>query len=231
MYSVEEIPEDVLSEYCEVNSYGSFKFSNIDIVQENKLVSQLIRSQIILSAFQKGFYYDRKRKALYNPHRNLNQDEIKVKVKDEKLRYLSKVYRRADGSVNFVSHRSIKFDVIELNGKFYAIFDNFRLFSTNGKRLIKGENAKKLNYKFAPIKAFNDNEKSKLFFLLKAIGLPEWTKHSQSNLFNFDHFSKNQFSFKEMLFEIDCKAQIGEVFNENFDYEDNFYSQITDYEE
>ena len=232
LYSVEEIPDDVLEEFCELGSYGKFNFSNIDIIRESKFISQLIRSQIILNAFKNGFYYERDRNVLYKPHRDLSHDIQKVKVEDEQLRFLSKIYRKKDdGSINFFLHRGVTFKVMYLSGEFYGVFDTFRLFSSDGRRLITGKASKKLNDKFPPTMAYNDAEKSKLFFLLKAVGLPKWSSSAQSSLANFETFSSNQFTFELVSFEIECKAQIGDIFNENFDYEDNFYTKISDYEE
>ncbi|WP_292462345.1 hypothetical protein [Methanolobus sp.] len=229
LYSIREFPENILSEYCDENTYNKFKFTNIDLESERRLVSQLIKSQIILNAFDNGFYYNRNKKSFYKPHFNLRIEKSKVKVEDEKSRVVSTVYIK-DGNLNFVSHRAVKIEVTRIENEYYVLFNNYRLFTNDGKHLIMGEGAKKLNSKFAPTKAFNDAEKSKLFFLIKAMGSLRIGGSTQSKLDNSNPSTlKNQFVFEEVTFKMPCKSKKGEVFEENYDYEENVYSKISDY--
>lgn len=226
LYSIREIPENLLSDYCEINSYRKINFCDIGLesTDKNSLISQLIRTQIIQKASEQGFRLFGK--SLYKPHTDFDCAISKIKVENEKLRYLSRIYFKEDGSINFIVHRALKFRTMVLNGHFFVLFDNYRLFSTDGKNIITGEHAKRLNYKFPPTKAFNDPEKSKMYFLLKAIGL----QISNSNILDFNQFNyKNQFTFERMIFEMPCKVESGEIFDENFDYEDNYYPKLTDY--
>lgn len=231
LYSLRDFPENVLQEYCDKGTYNKFKFEHIDLHEQSILISQLIKSQIILNAFDNGFFYNRNKKLLYKPHLDLSKLESKIKVEGEKTRFLSKVYIK-DGQFNFVLHRALQLDIIKIENTYYILFNNYRLFTNDGKHIITGENAKRLNSKFAPTKAFNDAEKSKLFLLIKAIGSLSKSCSVQSKLANFNpSHIKNQFVFEEVTFEMPCKAKKGEIFEEIFDYEENVYPKISDYYE
>lgn len=232
LYSVEQISDDILSEYCNANSYIKIKLDDKDKEIKSQLIPQLIRSQIILKAAENKFYYSRNKKMLYYPHKDLSDFKTKIKLENEKPKYLSKIYAKDDGSINFVLHRALTFDVLQLNNKYYVAFDNYKLFSRDGRRIITGEHAKKLNSKFPATRAYNNSEKSKLFFLIRAIGLNQADSTIQSTMFNFNQLScQDLFTFEKVDFEMPCKAEIGEIFEENFDYENNIYPLLKDYYE
>jgi len=221
LYSTRVISDDVLNNYCDDSTYEEINFlpSSFDGEEKTRFIQMIIRSYIICKGFDVGCYYDRKKKILYFPHKKHYIERQKREVEGMKTRYVSRIfYSKGTKNLNFVFHRALKFEVISILDNYFATFDVFKLFSTDGKTVMLGEKAKKLSYKFAPTKAYNNEEKNKLFFLVKAIGL-----------LKYDLFHRNNFSFKQLTFSMPCKAEFGEIFDENFDYEENIYPTLRDY--
>ena len=220
LYSLRKIDKDIISNYCDSDQEEITICSlKLDKEDNKKIIQGLIRSYIICKAMDSKLYYNREKYYFFAHHYDLSKEYFKKKVDKKRPMYLSRVfYKKGTKDVAFVLHRALKFQVSIINEEYYVVFDSFRVFTKDGKFLITGENAKKLNYKFAPTKSFNDAEKSKLFFLIDFLGL---------NRYHFFH--ANQFNFKNIKVTMPCKAEFGEVFNENFDYEENKYPTLLDY--
>lgn len=220
LYSVRKIPHYILEQYCDISTNKEINFSEILFEGDEKInfIKRIIRSYIICKSSDEGCYYYRKNKLIYFPHKNLSLEKQKKSIEGEKQRYVSKVLYKENGEVNFVLHRALKFKVVQIRDDFFVIFDVFKLFTTDGTRIISGESARKIDSKFPPTKSYNNEEKSKLGFLIKSIGL-----------FKYDFFHKNNFLFKQIKFSMPCKAEFGEIFNENFDYEEKIYPTLKDY--
>nr|MBA4405293.1 hypothetical protein [Nanoarchaeum sp.] len=220
LYCLREFSDEIINSYCDKSTYKKIEWSEIELWKDYEIfLRKIIKTQIILKAYDEGFYYDRRKKILYKPHKNLKEEKFKIKLQSEKTRYLTRVFRNSDSTINFVLHRGIKFNVMGINGEYFVVFNNFRVFSEDGKKIMIGDHAKRLNAKFMPIRAYNNMEKSKLHFLVKAIGLVKYNL-LQRNQFFFDNCFK---------LDIECKTKNGEIFQENFDYEDNIYPTLKEF--
>lgn len=220
LYSIREFSSKIIKLFCDESTIEKVEWSQIQTWDDyNVFLGRLIKSQIILKAYDEKFYFDRNKKIIYKPHIDLKTEKFKVKLQSEKTRYLTRVFNKKDKTINFVLHRAIKFDIIKVGKDCFAVFNNFRVFSLDGKHIIIGDHAKRLNDKFLPLRAYNNTERSKLHFLVKAIGLTK-----------YNILDTNQFFFESCLkLDIDCKAKVGEVFQENFDYEENIYPTLMEY--
>lgn len=221
LYSLRKIDDDIIEKYCDSNQEEiKIKSLNLDKEDYQKIIQGLIRTFIICKGMDNKLYYDRKKSFFFSKQYDLTHEYFKKRIDKKKPMYLSRVFykKSKEKEVAFVMHRALRFQVSIINNDFFVIFDNFRIFTKDGKFMITGENAKKLNYKFAPTRSYNDAEKSKLFFLINNLTL---------NKYHF--FYTNQFQFKQIKVTMPCKAEFGQIFEEKYDYEENKYPTLTEY--
>jgi len=88
------------------------------------------------------------------------------------------------------------------------IFNFFRLFTKDGREIIEGESAKRLNYGFRPTNSSNLQEHSVLDFLITLLDLKTKTLNHQ-----------NFIATKSLELESPCKASEIELFDESPNYE------------
>ena len=212
LYSVKPINKNIINNYLNGSKYKKIKFSDINLGEDEYLIfkKRIVAAYVISKAASVGFYYNRRLHCLYSPHKNLSNQEHKIKEKrGGRHRSLSKVYYDEDRNVNFVAHKALKINVIDIDKELFIIFNNFRIFTTNGKRVIVGDSAKKLHSKFPPIKAYNNIEISRLNFL---VGLLEL------NTLDFSH-SNHVITSNNIELTVECQPERGEIYTDDFDYE------------
>ncbi|CAG0966978.1 hypothetical protein METP3_01207 [Methanosarcinales archaeon] len=173
LFSTKPFPDSIVENYLFSYSCAKANLSEYILDEEDllNLKKKIIKSFIISKGSLVGCWFNRRADCLFFPHFNPHQNIQKIDGKSgHKRRIISRVYVKHD-RLNFVVHRALKFRVTDMNNELYIIFNSFRLFTEDGRKIIVGDNAKKLHYSFPPNKAFNNIEKSKLDFLVTLLDL------------------------------------------------------------
>jgi len=168
IYSVSSMSEGKITKYVKKGTTKEVRFEDWKDSEEikQKILAQLIKKFIISRGARIGCRYDNKLSCLFFEHKSLKENLKKLGG-----RKVSKVFRGREGNVNFVEHNGLEFRVYNLDGKFYVFLNPIRLFTEDGKEIIRGTSAKALHYKFPPKYAFNNTEKSKFNYWFKLLGL------------------------------------------------------------
>jgi len=190
----------------------------------NDIKKRLAKSFIISKAANAGYYYNRKLNCIYFPHKDVKIKFNKIgDIFGRKKRIVSKVFYKNEDEkeVNFVEHRALKFRIIQIEDSLYFVYNFFRLFTEDGKKIITGDYARRLHMKFRPTKAFNNIIKSKLDFLVTLLRL-----NSKDLLHN--HYVRFE---KPISLMVPCKPLSGEIFDEivtdiNYDWEESDDSEL-----
>lgn len=208
--SLYPLTEDIIKRYslenCENEDVDNLDFEDNEKLNLKKRVVELF---IISKGENTNYTYLRQYGCLYVIYDNITKNPLKIKGKEgHKRRVVARPYFNGD-KLNFVTHRALRFRITDFDNDIYIVFNFFRLFSKDGKRLIEGESAKRLHYRFKSKTSSNFNEHSLLDFLITLLDL-------KTKSLNHDNF----ISTKQIELESPCKASEGEIFDENESLED-----------
>ncbi|MDD5193841.1 MAG: hypothetical protein PHF67_04635 [Candidatus Nanoarchaeia archaeon] len=209
--SIYPLTEDIIKRYSLKNCKNK-KIDDLDLDSNEKLnlKKRVVELFIISKGENVNYTFLRDYGCLYVIYDNVNKNPLKFKGKEgHKKRVVARPYYNGD-KLNFVTHRALKFRVTDFDNDIYIIFNFFRLFSKDGKKLIEGENAKRLHYRFKSKTSSNFNEHSLLDFLITLLDL-------KTKSLNYDNFIPT----KQIELESPCKAAEGELFDERESLEDD----------
>jgi hypothetical protein len=170
-----------------------FEEWDADETTKKEVLRQLIRKFIVAEAKSHGCRYDPKLCCLFFDH--LNRLE---KVKKVSGRMVAKQYRDKKGGINFVVHYGVRFLVRMFGDDFHIVLKPIRLFTVNGRRIIRGKPAQALHYKFPARFEYNNTEKSKFEFWCRLLSF------NTQSLFGKNYF----YASSPLKFSIDVKPKI-----------------------
>src|SRR3989344_2917640 len=208
--SINPLPNDIIKKYCLGNTPEYKDIDNMGLDDEERLnLRKRVTELFIISKGENTNYtFNRNFNCLYVIYEKVTSSPLKMKGKEgHKRRMVARPYFK-DKKLNFVTHRALKFRVTDFDGELFIIFNFFRLFTKDGREIIEGESAKRLNYGFRPTNSSNLQEHSVLDFLITLLDLKTKTLNHQ-----------NFIATKSLELESPCKASEIELFDESPNYE------------
>lgn len=179
IYSLNELSDSNILKYIKKGSTIEIPFEELkeDEESKQKIILQLIKKFLISKGRKRGCRYDPRLNCLFFGH-----GHKLVPIRKVKDRIVSKQYRKKDGSINFVLHQGIRIMIKCFNDEYYIVLKPIRLFTQEGKTIIRGKSAQTLHYKFPAKYDFNNTERSKFNFWCKLLSL------NTRSLFGEDYF-------------------------------------------
>ena len=199
LYCLNKLDNSAIDRYIDNKTWAEIKTSELETDKEENinLLKNFIKQFVIYKGQQIGLRYDTEleclffnNKKLYYEYKKFGRQVAKVFPisfsEDDKYTSLDpetqfvRIPRKKHEinpnhifkpeEVNFVRHNGINFYTDFFDGEFYIIFNMVILFTHDGSEIIRGENAKKIHYKFTEKFAYNSTELSKLRYWISILG-------------------------------------------------------------
>lgn len=211
-----------ISNYLD-NGSESISYSDLEIIEPNfhVIVSQLIKKYVISKCLQIGMLYDEDMNVLYYEHREGDKDSRKIRHKQ-----VSKKYKNKENEINFCTHIGFNIKVTFLSNDYYLVIEPFRIFTSDGKNLIRGNSAKSLHYKFPPKYELNNVVEKKVKSFTDSLNLDLNTLDNES-YFLFSNLLSgkiNRKPFEERLYGVSSNILLSEDYSFDESYSENEFN-------